>query len=1376
MPPRQLHDSPATVRVSQQDTSSGDANRSTSASKTPNNKRKRRDFDDTGVKRMSQTPHKRTKHRHNAVGDVGHIVSNTNDTSPRARISRHTSSCLGQAAESPHHTTAFAQSSPASEQPGAQASPAPLPMDNKMISQDWDIQQRKYRLSREAKPMESIEHVIDPGNPRHSAYPRDDPLVENLNDHNSYHPRSQVNDPDYVSEDASPPSSDPSYVPSPTARNLNQKPKEGDSTTRTHCAERHSEGTTSPEEELASLIRAKREKTAALEVASSHEPLGQTISHFEGRPMDGRSEHEAAEIANLIREVAAITRRLDDLMALHLKQQSAPQGQARREGNVWPQTGEVAIRDCRWKLHAPMNEPSGKMSDRQFGKSAVRDGPVQSIGQTNQHNDKQSSSPLTATSSDRMLRSVPPTDRIMGVGGSTKTSSKSSKHRGCEALQSSDRAHGGSPAPLARGLMHEWDTFQLPKTPSPTKGSKKRRLGQRRRQSSTMSRCNGITKHNQRSNVKGLPPKQMVKPVPPLAQTQDPTTSYGGPVPPSDIQGTDIGSLQHKAMSTTKLASVGPDIRPADSSRYQAKPTTEQLAHNSNVGSSDQIASDTSTQGQIFGSTLCQDHLSDAAIAGSQSTNSRDSSSGRQDQDPQEEASHSVRRLSASRECSELPDFETLLAEVGVYRKSLNNPSISTAVGSQLGELRGTSYSATMAQTDDKLTTDTPKACPVLPQSDTTKKGTPTVARPSQPPQPSVSLGALGLSKAPSKSPHQKVNGNDTSESGIPGAHVQKPQNQYVVRQGMAAVNASLPSFQRVQKQRNRTPGRRFSSSPNTIDVHARSQSVRERYFVQRYVKPTSIAHDPGMSTTNSTNSIPVNRLGDAQPIRPRTGSSGVYSRKCQCSYLPSYFRNPRYLKPSLETWWGGKLEFLTHCLQIVTCPAHPDITHRACRAILDSEQYNGENFEPGPLHNTHNRQYQNQMKRHDHWNKSSQQRAQVKGFTEHASTQNIDHNSNSGLERCTNTKVADTDALARPEPSNNSTVSSAMGSGGLPPFRMPLGLSLSPSPTGNEVTIGQNVSNSDGSSKWKNQSSKSNSYKIPNGLPTPVDTSSPDRVEYQETLHLTDDDYAPNWSLPSSPTRLYGIAPQSSVLDESGKTGIPVPTPKDPILANSKVAPKSSKKILKAVVINNNPNATNRGPGINTKPQDMHQDGGNSSAVRPRQTQGSPIQCASHSVRRHATEPPIISGPVSPATAVRRALQNPPRLPLLSLNSSILNQQQPATASDTCKKPARPLHETTPPPTPPNTRKKRYIPLDERKKLQPELSRYVEKDKRLSDELLIEVGRERLKYARHSAAPYAFSYDGKLYEEYHCRLTKMVDDDGKPLWDKALVKRLTKK
>ena len=54
--------------------------------------------------------------------------------------------------------------------------------------------QQRYQPCREVKVMPSIEHRIDPQNPRHSAHPWDDPVVQNLNEDDSSHLCSQRND------------------------------------------------------------------------------------------------------------------------------------------------------------------------------------------------------------------------------------------------------------------------------------------------------------------------------------------------------------------------------------------------------------------------------------------------------------------------------------------------------------------------------------------------------------------------------------------------------------------------------------------------------------------------------------------------------------------------------------------------------------------------------------------------------------------------------------------------------------------------------------------------------------------------------------------------------------------------------------------------------------------------------------------------------------------------------------------------------------------------------------------------------------------------------------------------------------------------------
>ncbi|KAL8918585.1 MAG: hypothetical protein Q9208_007268 [Pyrenodesmia sp. 3 TL-2023] len=57
---------------------------------------------------------------------------------------------------------------------------------------------------------------------------------------------------------------------------------------------------------------------------------------------------------------------------------------------------------------------------------------------------------------------------------------------------------------------------------------------------------------------------------------------------------------------------------------------------------------------------------------------------------------------------------------------------------------------------------------------------------------------------------------------------------------------------------------------------------------------------------------------------------------QCVCIHLPDMFRNT--LKPNLWSWPGIKDQFLHHCEQVMSCPAHPEVTRRTCRKLHSLE------------------------------------------------------------------------------------------------------------------------------------------------------------------------------------------------------------------------------------------------------------------------------------------------------------------------------------------------------------------------------------------------------------------------------------------------------
>ncbi|KAL8806186.1 MAG: hypothetical protein Q9182_001461 [Xanthomendoza sp. 2 TL-2023] len=120
---------------------------------------------------------------------------------------------------------------------------------------------------------------------------------------------------------------------------------------------------------------------------------------------------------------------------------------------------------------------------------------------------------------------------------------------------------------------------------------------------------------------------------------------------------------------------------------------------------------------------------------------------------------------------------------------------------------------------------------------------------------------------------------------------------------------------------------------------------------------------------------------------------------------------------------------------------------------------------------------------------------------------------------------------------------------------------------------------------------------------------------------------------------------------------------------------------------------------------------------------------------RRHGTAPPPSLIPMSPAIAVKAAMKDVARAPLLSLSQSSLNK--PANGSNVASKKAR-------------------------------------IDGRLSDAELLEMGRTMGPSKRHHLAGYAFSKRGPLYAKYRY-LAEMTDGNGRG-WDAMTKKRLTRK
>lgn len=332
--------------------------------------------------------------------------------------------------------------------------------------------------------------------------------------------------------------------------------------------------------------------------------------------------------------------------------------------------------------------------------------------------------------------------------------------------------------------------------------------------------------------------------------------------------------------------------------------------------------------------------------------------------------------------------------------------------------------------------------------------------------------------------------------------------------------------------------------------------------------------------------------------------------------------------------------------------------------------------------------------------------------------------------------------------------------------FREPRGNPLSPlnkSARDPKITGGE-IKTKKSSSKLHQCSAITPSCNAAISLTTPVDSSSPAQAVTEDLPQLADHDEAPQSS--PTPTSSHDIARQPKSVIVSDKTSL--------------AAPKS--------INPRHDSASNAATPSRGTPALVEPDSSSVEVPNTHEAQGkSPSRRAKPIRRRHATEPLHSPKLMSPVKALKQASHHPPRRPLFPFRESALNRHQtppPATVvrrpnnNNNNNKPAavRPLWAQTPPPTPRHTRKKTYVPVEERKARKPERSRHaVWPQDREPDAKLIEYGKLRWAYDRHVAAPYAFRYCGKLRAEYHY-LAALRDADGELLWEEGLGRRLRKR
>ncbi|KAL8856770.1 MAG: hypothetical protein Q9178_006607 [Gyalolechia marmorata] len=1293
------------------------------------NRKKRWNVLDNTTAHARQPPHKKRRKAQTASSQRATLASYSTDTNPKVTLSRSLSLKLGPSARP----------------------------------------EQRYQPCREVKVMPSIEHRIDPQNPRHSAHPWDDPIVQNLNEDDSSNLCSQRNNSHGVPDNHSPTPSDPTFLPSPTAslsisdqcpsgrlrRCPIRKQRDGNYDNTTPRVRHQPGDIASVDDQMASMAKVERELTAAVELASSCLASAQAPNRDEDLLDGNQSDFWAAEglsLASLRRQVTdyqlhhqlqftQMRELLMEYFVLQTDRQTVTQVQAQRYRADWLRKAKTVLGEPHSMTNPGVGGPLTPVVDR--------------------YNDKRNENYSTTRSSAIRSQSKSFTD----VASPRAMDNSLGIH--CRDGQLFGPNRGDMRASSARNSTHEEDIFCVPETPSPFQQPRSRtnatHIGRPLTTSSShmkkmpheLDRTWSQAHTSQSFNPVGKTPEAPSDSFNQRRSTDDSpghwdSTRRGRRRRSSTIipcRGNEVFQSKEfvgtnrdgeprsplflsPAMQPTTGSlppdrrSVGLNVEPANALRHRATSRGEQSTNIDDVEDLERMHSELAKQGQMLEKTLLKANLGEVKAAEFKSKEIHDHPKGRQ-QRRQRPGFDGVQMHLGERDPSELPDMESLFAEARP-QNNRNVRHVSTTVEVQTGDLRSTYDSKAAGQTNSKLTE---RAVPELPHPKPTTNMTTSVAEQSK---SSPFSKATEVQEVKSKSSHHKAVVSITPQDIIAPPHFQMPTDEHAVRQGTTGTNSNLPSFEKNHCQNQKTLTERVLSYPNNIAVQPLSNRTRHRQFER---------------------SLPSR----AREIE--TGSSGVYAQRCKCSCLPDYFREPQSLRPSLQTWPAGEPEFLAHCEQIVDCLAHPDITRSTCREILDNER------SYGGVHNTD--ELQNPGKPQG----ISQPQQQKAHTDDNALEVFTDNGFHSGPERLTNSPVTSETLLERTNLSDYSTVLSEVSYGERPQFRVPpCFLSTSPRPT-RDFTVSQGEKKVKGSnSKSRKSTAKPHTSKDATGLPTPANSSSPTRTELEQSLQLTDNSQASPSPQPSSLTLQHCRTPKPSVVDKSNTEALAAQTSNLVKSKHSKGASKSSRKRLKAVVIENYSSSTVEGSGADERNQDTKLDPGSSLTGRLTPDRGSPERRANNIHRRYATEPPNPIAPMSPATAVREATRNLRQRPLLAISGPTLNQQRIDARHSSKRK--RPLWEQTPPPTPKHKRKKRYIPVVERKRLRPERPANVALDQRLADEELIQIGRHPKTYIRHISAPYAFSYTGRLFEEYR-RLTKLKDEDGNPLWDEALTKRL---
>ncbi|KAI4237158.1 MAG: hypothetical protein LQ349_002051 [Xanthoria aureola] len=458
---------------------------------------------------------------------------------------------------------------------------------------------RRYQPHREVKILPTIEHPIDPGHPRHSAYPRDDPLKQDLNEDNAWQHCSQVADARHVSYNASSPGASDPFEPNKSSnpdlysrggffRGPEHQSREGDHDGSTQV-NKYPEEAAYPDAEMTSRARVKREATATMKSTSrrsvSWQPPDHDYSLLAGSRLDfGLAEGSA--VARLRRELAEMRTKVDSICR-QTNPQMDPQGQARRKGAARSEKANNIMSDhppkpgpAMTNASAPANT-STSVIDHQLSKGTANHGSVGLIERGSRHcNGEKSkkSSVATSKTTEGQPKSSTGTASIHIDGatdhreGRTVIRPDALTHQQRKPV---DRERGNIFASSARSSTNEQARLRGLDTPTPS---------QRPRVHLAATRAN---------QAYATSPSY-------TSRTRHPSDGYG-------------------------LVPAGLSVKSADTSKYPVTPRSHQAVDSDDVEALGWKHSEISECGQILKKALLEDEMYEPEVAGSTKNNNQDS-------------------------------------------------------------------------------------------------------------------------------------------------------------------------------------------------------------------------------------------------------------------------------------------------------------------------------------------------------------------------------------------------------------------------------------------------------------------------------------------------------------------------------------------------------------------------------------------------------------------------------------------------------------------------------------------------------------------------------------------------------------------------------